>query len=56
MGGFLAEFIIGSSIAPWVKGEETDWILADMTGEMIGTFTFTLVILIMTDSRCQYTT
>ncbi|KRX01845.1 Aquaporin-like protein [Pseudocohnilembus persalinus] len=54
IGGFLAEFVIGTAMAPWIATQETDWILADMTGEMIGTFTFVLVILIMTDQRCSY--
>lgn len=31
-----------------------NWMIADVLGEFLGTFTFVLTILIMTDSRTTY--
>lgn len=56
IGGCTAKIIYDISGAPYIKDESGGWVLADLFGEILATFTFLMVILIMAHDETRYYT
>lgn len=54
IGGCTAKIIYDISGAPYIKDETGGWVIADLFGEVLGTFTFLMVILIMANEETRF--
>jgi len=53
-GGITGWLVLDDVNCPWIPKQDMNWIAADLFGEMLGTFTFVLIIRIMTEPKTSY--
>lgn len=54
IGGFFAWGILKDINSPYPADETAFWVMRDIMGEIFGTFTFILIILIMTNPKTTF--
>lgn len=53
-GGITGWLVLDDVNCPWIPKQDMNWIAADMFGELLGTFTFVMIILIMANPATSY--